>query len=161
MVGKSQQRRRLVEEVAELYNWIESQLQAHPDRAGVCNVCGACCDFVGYDHLLFVTPPELIYLARKPGVEKLKPMVAGRCPYQEEGKCTVHTHRFSGCRIFCCTGDADFQSELTEAVLKKLKTLCERFEIPYRYADLAKALETFISDTCRWAEGPCPGDRTD
>ncbi len=158
MVGKSQQRRRLVEEVADLYDWIEAQRRANPEQAGACNACGACCDFIGYDHLLFVTWPELIYLAEKLGTEALKPMVSGRCPYQEEGKCTVHAHRFSGCRIFCCTGDADFQSSLTEATIRKLKALCERFDIPYRYADLAAALEMFPIESCLSAEGPCPED---
>ena len=160
MVGKPDEHRRLIGEVAALYEWIEAQLQDNRDRAGACNACGACCDFVRYDHRLFVTPPEVIYLAKKLDAEKLEPMVSGQCPYQEGEKCTVHEHCFCGCRIFCCHGDADFQSELTEAALKKLKAICLRFEIPYRYADLATALEAFPTDTCRSAAGFCPEDRT-
>ena len=159
MVGESERHRRLIEEVASLYEWIDGQLRQNAERAGQCEGCGACCDFVGYDHLLFVTPPELIYLAEKLSVESLAPMTSGRCPYQEGTKCSVHAQRFSGCRIFCCSGDAEFQSELTEAALKKLKAICERFGIPYRYADLGKALATFSNDTCRSAGGPCPKDR--
>jgi len=159
MVGEPERRRRLLEEVAALYDWIEAQLQQHPERAGTCSGCGDCCDFVGYDHLLFVTPPELIYLAHQLDVTSLAPMPSGRCPYQKGTKCSIHTYRFSGCRIFCCHGDAEFQSELTEAALKRLKDICERFEIPYRYADLAKALAAFASGTCRSAEGPYPEDR--
>jgi len=159
MVGEHERRRRLLEEVAALYEWIDTQLAQNARQAGQCQGCGDCCDFVGYDHLLFVTPPELIYLAEKLEAKRLAPMTSGRCPYQEDAKCTVHAHRFSGCRIFCCRGDAEFQSELTEAALKKLKGICERFKIPYRYADLEKALAAFANDTCRSAEEPCPEDR--
>ena len=159
MVGEPERHRRLIEEVAALYEWIEAQLRQNAGQAGRCKGCGACCDFVGYDHLLFVTPPELIYLAEKLNTERFAPMTSGRCPYQEGTECSVHAHRFSGCRIFCCSGDAEFQSELTEAALKRLKAICERFEIPYRYADLAKALARFSNDTCRSAGGPCPEDR--
>lgn len=160
MVGEPQERRRFLREVADLYDWIEAQLQADPDRAGACNACGACCDFIGYDHRLFVTLPELIYLASKLDAATLRPMVSGRCPYQEDNRCAVHAHRFSGCRIFCCTGDPDFQSELTETTLKKLKAICQRFGVPYRYADLAAALEMFATGPCQSAEGPGPEDCT-
>ncbi|MHC4517765.1 MAG: YkgJ family cysteine cluster protein [Planctomycetota bacterium] len=158
MVGEPQRHRRLLEDVAALYDWIDAQLAQNADRAGRCGACGKCCDFDAYDHLLFVTPPELIYLAESLKVDRLKKMDAGRCPYQGVTECSVHAHRFSGCRIFCCTGDASFQSELTEAALKRLKAICERYEIPYRYADLATALAAPASDTCQSAAEPCPED---
>lgn len=156
MVGEPQRHRRLLEDVAALYDWIDAQLAQNADRAGRCGACGKCCDFDAYDHLLFVTPPELIYLAERLKVDRLKTMDAGRCPYQGVAECSVHAHRFSGCRIFCCTGDAGFQSELTEAALKRLKAICARYEIPYRYADLKTALAAQASDTCRSAAEPCP-----
>jgi len=159
MVGEPHRRRRLGEDVAALYDWIDAQLAQHADRAGHCEACGKCCDFDAYDHLLFVTPPELIYLLENLNADGLKQMESGRCPYQQGTKCSVHEQRFAGCRIFCCTGDADLQSELTEAALKRLKAICERYEIPYRYADLATALAARASDTCRSAGEPCPEDR--
>jgi len=100
----------------------------------------------------------LIYLAAKLSEAKLKSMTSGRCPYQKDKACTIHGHRFAGCRIFCCNGNADFQGELSEAVLKRLKAICEEFHIPYRYQELAAALADF-SDTCRSAEAPGPADR--
>ncbi len=159
MVGRPEGHDRLITEVATLYQWIDAQLGQDESRAGRCSTCGACCNFTAYDHLLFVTPPELIYLAEKLGAESLKQMTSGPCPYQEATKCTVHSHRFAGCRIFCCGGDAEFQSELTEATLKRLKAICEQFQVPYRYADLATALAAFSTDICRSAVEPCPGDR--
>lgn len=155
MVGEPAGHRRLVEAVAAVYEWIAAQQIGQPHRAGQCNACGACCDFPAYGHRLYVTPPELIYLAAKLNVDRLEPMPAGRCPYQRDNRCTIHEHRFAGCRIFACRGDPDFQSELSEAALKRLKTLCEEFQIPYRYQDLPAALN---DGTCRSAGAPCPGD---
>lgn len=163
MVGESPGRRRLVEQVAALYDRIETQLRQAPGRAGRCKACGACCDFPAYDHRLFVTPPELIYLAAKLHRDRLRPMPAGRCPYQQDNRCTIHEHRFAGCRIFCCTGTAEFQNDLSETALRQLKRLCEEFEIPYRYQDLPTALNTFTIEQEQQADGlpraaePSPG----
>jgi hypothetical protein len=55
----------------------------------------------------------------------------------------VHEHRFAACRIFCCKGNSSFQSELSEAAIKRLKAICERSAILYRYQDLPAALEAF------------------
>ncbi len=160
MVGEPERHRRGLEEVAALYDWLDSQLQREPARAGRCRACGACCNFQAYDHRLFVTPPELIYLAAKLDTEKLRSNSAGPCPYQQGTECAVHEHRFAGCRIFCCNGDADFQSDLSEAVLRRLKALCAQWDIPYRYQELAAALAGF-SDTCRLAGAPGPADCED
>ncbi len=158
MVGEPQGRR-LVEEVAAIYDWIDARMKQDSARAGRCQACGACCDFPAYDHRLFVTPPELMHLAAKLGTPELKRMTTGRCPYQNGSICTVHEHRFTGCRIFCCNGDLDFQSELSEAALGRLKALCEELRVSYRYQDLATALGAFNGDTCRLASGSCPADR--
>ncbi|HNS21300.1 MAG TPA: YkgJ family cysteine cluster protein [Sedimentisphaerales bacterium] len=144
MVGLSEGHRRLVEEVANVYARIESQQQRERYRAGSCNACGACCDFIAYEHRLYVTPPELIYLAAKLNADRLLPMPTGRCPYQQDNRCTIHEHRFAGCRIFTCRGDSAFQSDLSEAALKRLKQLCEDLRVPYRYQDLPTALNTFV-----------------
>lgn len=146
MVGAPERHRRLIAEIADLYQWIDARLNQDSDRAGRCDACGACCDFPAYDHRLYVTPPELMYLAARLNTTRLKPMSAGRCPYQQGSSCTVYEHRFAGCRVFCCKGDSAFQSELSEAVLKKLKAICERRNVPYRYQDLPGAIETFTSD---------------
>jgi Fe-S-cluster containining protein len=132
--------------MADLYEWIDEQLRQNPDKTGQCSACGACCDFPAYDHRLYVTPPELVYLAAQLKTSRLERMLSGRCPYQQGQSCTVREHRFAACRIFCCRGDSAFQSELSEAAIQKLKAICERFEVPYRYQDLACALETFNDD---------------
>jgi len=149
----------LLEKVAEIYTWLDTQIRDNNKLTGQCKACGKCCDFgspdQGFDHRLFVTPPELMYLtarrqAENLGAENIKSMPTNRgstllttsCPYNVDGKCTVYEYRFAGCRIFYCKADVDFQGELSESALEKLKSLCTEFQIPYRYTDLATALNT-------------------
>jgi Fe-S-cluster containining protein len=100
-----------------------------------------------------VTTPELMYLVSKLGDEKIKPMNGGRCPYNINGKCSIYEHRFAGCRIFCCKGDADFQSGLSESVVKKFKSTCVEFAIAYNYLDLATALNDLHESSGPMHEG--------
>lgn len=151
MVAGCKANTRLLRKVAEIYDWLDSQIHKNSALAGFCDVCGKCCNFEGFDHRLFVTTPEMIYFAAKVGDEnvnpphvwRIKPMTTNRCPYQTNNKCTVYKFRFAGCRIFCCKGDADFQSGLSEMAVKKFKSICEQFQIPYRYIDLEVALNSF------------------
>ena len=148
--------------VSEIYKWIEAQQLANKGIVGQCDACGKCCDFEQYDHRLYVTTPEIIYFVEKLGLSNIKQMAChgvgdiransdidvpgrsrtgGRCPYLVNDKCTVYPYRFSGCRIFCCKGNATFQNELTESAIKKFKALCAELQIPYRYVDLPAALK--------------------
>ena len=132
----------VVEKVARVYQWLDAQIREQ--AAGrACEACGKCCDFEAFDHRLFLTPPELIYLAANLAGEKLRAMPTGRCPYNNiAGKCMIYEYRFAGCRIFACKGDAEFQSRLSESALEKFKSICTEFDIPYRYSDLASALNS-------------------
>ena len=160
--------KKIIERVSEIYNWIEAQQLANKGIAGSCAACGKCCDFEQYDHRLYVTTPEMLFFVDKlrdknitgrfitvipaeAGIQKAVcnqissiKMPRGRCPYQVNDKCTVYPYRFSGCRIFCCKGDAGFQSELTESAIKKFKALCDELQIPYRYVELPAALKEIL-----------------
>jgi Fe-S-cluster containining protein len=138
------QNSQLLNEVAALYDWLDGQASRHIRPDSLCSACGKCCNFKQFGHLLFVTGPELMYLSAKLG-KKLKQMSDGICPYNKLGNCTVYDFRFSGCRIYNCNADKDFQSFLSESALKKLKSICERFDIPYKYTDLKTALESFTA----------------
>ena len=127
----------VADNVAEIYTWLDSQIK---NLKGDCSACGTCCDFAAYDHKLFVTTPELIYLKENLDEETIKKMPTDVCPYNIDGNCSIHPNRFAGCRIFYCKADPDLQSQLCEQTLTKLKSLCDEFEIPYRYTDLATAL---------------------
>ncbi len=141
MVAESRAKNQLLNKVAELYEWLDLELRDEGELAGMCDGCGKCCDFEAFDHRLFVTPPELMYLAANIRGENVQPMPESRCPYNIAGECTVYEYRFVSCRIFCCKGDVDFQSRLSESALEKFKSICIEFEIPYRYTDLATVLE--------------------
>ena len=143
MVVGRRKNQHLIQKVEQIYSWLDSQISSNVDLAGTCDACGRCCDFSGFDHHLFVTTSELIYLAAKLGKQKQKPMPTSRCPYNENNKCTIYEYRFAGCRIFCCRADKDFQSGLSESALKKLKAVCTEFEVPYRYTSLAAALNSY------------------
>lgn len=145
MVAECETDSQLLKRVAEIYKWLDSQISNNSDLAGTCSACGKCCDFAQSGHRLFVTTPEMMYLAASLGAENIKPMTTSRCPYNIGGKCTVYEYRFAGCRIFCCKADADFQSRLSESALRKFKSICTEFQIPYRYSDLATALNGFVT----------------
>ena len=138
MVERLKTNEKLLHEVAEIYVWLDSQIDEN--LSGKCNTCGQCCDFVAFNHRLYVTAPEIMYLTANLNVDTLEPMVTGRCPYNMEGKCSVYEYRFSGCRIFNCKANPNVQSDLSEMALKKLKSICIKYRIPYRYMDLASAL---------------------
>jgi hypothetical protein len=143
MVGKLKTNHKLIQEVKEIYDWLNSQIEN--DIPEKCDACGQCCDFIAYDHRLYVTVLEIMFLAANLNVDTLKPMQTGVCPYNEEGKCTVHQYRFAGCRIFNCKANADVQSRLSEETLKKFKQLCEKYNVPYRYMELSIALNQKIA----------------
>ena len=140
MVAEFKADPRLLTKVAEIYKWLDEQTCQNSDLTGVCDVCGRCCDFAAFDHRLFVTTPELLYLAANLGAENVKPMPGTRCPYSISGKCAIYNYRFAGCRIFCCKSEPDFQNALSESALRKFKNLCEQFQISYHYIDLPTAL---------------------
>ena len=140
MVVGAGEKSELLTRVGEIYDWLDEQIRLSEGPGVRCDGCGKCCDFEASDHRLFVTPPELMYLAAKLGEESVKPMPYGRCPYHLICQCTVYKYRFAGCRIFSCKADADFQSSLSESALQKFKSICTEFKIPYRYRDLASAL---------------------
>lgn len=148
----------LLTTVAEIYNWLDRQILNHSDLAGQCKACGECCDFKssaseqGFDHRLFVTTPEMMYLAANLGAENIRPMPTSRCPYNVNGKCTIYKCRFAGCRIFCCKADTDFQSRLSESALKEFKSICTEFQFSYRYTDLASALNDSVTALCQLEE---------
>jgi Fe-S-cluster containining protein len=139
-------KREFLRRVAAIYDWLDEQICSNGELAGACSACGKCCDFEAFGHRLFVTPPELIYLAENLAGEKLRQMHTSRCPYNQDGRCAVYEYRFTGCRIFCCRGDADFQSRLSEAALEKLKSICEELQVDYLYMPLNLALNREIND---------------
>lgn len=121
--------------VKKIYDWLDSQIKSMNVE---CTACGKCCDFDSFGHKLFLTSPELLYFNYN--LKPLKKMTAGVCPYLTDGKCTAREFRFAGCRIFFCKADSEKINEISEQAIKKFKALCNEYNFPYRYTDLAAAL---------------------
>lgn len=123
-------------------SWMAASDRDSLDRhtRSLCHACGRCCDFDSYGHKLFVTSAEIAYLAAMVGWENVLRMSGGECPYHLRGECTIHAHRFAGCRIFYCKGDPQAQSALSEWVSSRFKAICQETGTEYMYADLRTAL---------------------
>jgi Fe-S-cluster containining protein len=128
---------RLLKAVESVYSWIDTKNQR--ENAG-CKQCGKCCDFAHFDQHLYVTTPEMIYLAAGLGAGNILQMEGKLCPYNKKGQCTIRDYRFSGCRIFFCGGDAALLARLSEDTIRQFRRLCEEFKLPYRYMPLKAAL---------------------
>jgi hypothetical protein len=107
----------------------------------LCHACGKCCDFASYDHKLFVTSPEMLYLIAKIGRQNVLRMSGGACPYQLRGECTIHLYRFAGCRIFYCKANSDAQSQLSEWAASQFRAICGNLGLDYSYTELGTALQ--------------------
>jgi hypothetical protein len=127
----------VIQEVQLIYDWLDVEIAA---IGRGCTACGQCCDFDAYGHRLYVTTPEMLFFEHFVGPH-LQPMPSGVCPYRIDGKCTVYPYRFSGCRIFDCKTDAAAQNRLCEESVRRLKDLCDRYNLPYRYVYLKEALD--------------------
>jgi hypothetical protein len=149
----------LLKRVAEVYQWLDEQINKNISSDDLCTACGRCCNFADFDHSLFVSSPEIIYFHEKVGPET-RPMTLEKCPYNISGRCTIYENRFAGCRIFFCKGEVDFQNQLSELALKKFKEICLEFKIPYRYMNLQTALSEGITNICQSGGGQPAGDRS-
>ena len=125
-------------DVAKVYVWVDSQLAGQFD---LCKACGDCCDFEKYDHRLYVTAAEVLYF-QEVMKSDLRGMHDGVCPYRVENRCSVHKHRFAGCRIFNCCGDSGLQGQISEGAIEKLKAISDKHGIEYSYVELSKALNS-------------------
>lgn len=124
--------------MAEIYEQLDADIAA---RKPVCTNRGLCCRFGEFGHRLFVTPAELAwFLATTDGDGAVSP-TEDSCPYQRDGQCTARQGRPTGCRIFFCDPAAqEWQPGCSEDVLARLKTLHQRFDLPYAYLDWLAAL---------------------
>lgn len=130
--------RAMLAEMETLYQELDAKVAANNDSTA-CRACGRCCDFDAFGHKLYLTTPELLFFAHHVA-RPFKTMTDGVCPYRIDGRCSVYPYRFTGCRIFQCSGSAAAQSDLTEATLSRLKQLCREHSIPYHYLNLNAAL---------------------
>ncbi len=125
-------------------------------RKPTCWLSGKCCHFETYGHQLWVTALEIAWL-----VEQLDdtqrdalfvaelPQLDG-CPFQNDKLCGVHALRPLGCRVYFCDPAAqDWQNDVYEHHLERLRVLHEGQGIAYRYVEWRAGL----AEARRWIRG--------
>lgn len=126
------------------------------ERGPACWASGRCCNFRATGHLLYVTGLEAAYTVRgmrerAEAVEEHEnthalPVLngaaieaakdAGGCPYQQANLCGAHPVRPLGCRVYFCDRSAqEWQHDLSERMLRRIRELHDRHGIEYRYGE--------------------------
>ena len=122
-----------------LYERLDADLAKVPVK---CDVCGRCCHFADFDHVLYLSNLEAMYLCRM-GVPAGTP--AGACPFQDGPRCTAHPRRALGCRTFSCDKrHRDALQALYEACHREIKRLAEEAGVPWSYAPLAEQIALML-----------------
>lgn len=151
-----------------IYAEVAGEVEA---RGPACWASGRCCNFRKAGHLLYVTGLEAAYtIARAegirgfveatrsrrsdesektntPGAVSLTQLANARerddCPFLIENACSVHAIKPLGCRVYFCDRSAQqWQQDLSERMLARIRELHERFGVPYVYAEWRGLLET-------------------
>jgi len=139
-----------------------------------CDASGRCCRFEEFGHRLYVTALEIAWVlketrsnspsSRAPSPQRyavgfrdtptsvelpiLPPLTAGLCPYQKNNLCTIHPVRPLGCRIFfCAPGTQDWQNQLYEDYLRRLRQLHDTHALPYAYLEWRAGLHAATDPT--------------
>jgi len=115
-----------------IYTMLDDQIAA---RQPVCEASGRCCHFEAHGHRLYVTGLEVAWtltrldrLLTRAQIDTARD--AGGCPFQDDRLCTVHPIRPLGCRVYFCDPSAqDWQQDLCEVLIGKVRELHDRFEL--------------------------------
>ncbi|MBX3361422.1 MAG: YkgJ family cysteine cluster protein [Phycisphaeraceae bacterium] len=124
-------------------------------RGPACWASGRCCNFEKTGHRLYTTGLEAAYtvvrLARlaEPrgltGADVEQARASGGCPFQERNLCGVHPVRPLGCRVYFCDRTAqEWQFDLTERGMVRIRELHDRYGIVYAYAEWRELLEAIV-----------------
>ncbi len=127
------------EELSTLYRDLDAEIRK---LGPVCELSGRCCRFHEYGHTLFLSEPEALVLVNE-APKPSRPLDDGEtCPWQDNaGRCTAREARPMGCRVYYCDPNyADHAPELSETFIKRLKSLADRFDLPWNYAPLHRHL---------------------
>ena len=116
-------------------------------RKPTCWLSGRCCKFDSYGHRLYVTGLEIAWLISQLD-DRARSRLRGAelpggdgCPFQVEKLCSVHALRPLGCRIYFCDANAQqWQNEVYEVFLDRLRRLHEEYGLEYRYIEWRQAL---------------------
>jgi len=139
-------------ELESIYAYMSAAIEA---RGPACWASGRCCNFDAAGHRLFATGLEAAYtivrLPEDPAAPALtsltleSALARGGCPFQRANLCAVHGIKPLGCRVYFCDRSApEWQRELSERALDRLKALHERHNVVYRYGEWREMLGMFL-----------------
>lgn len=128
---------------AELEAIYEYTAAAIESRGPACWASGRCCNFEAAGHRLYTTGLEAAYaLARLSPDSPLtheslaSARARGGCPFQVANLCGIHTIKPLGCRVYFCDRSAqEWQQDLSERALARVRELHDRHGIDYRYGE--------------------------
>ncbi len=133
--------------IARLHDEIAAEVRA---QRPLCVSSGRCCGFEAHGHRLYLTGLETAWtwsrLTSRPIVNDVEAAIAaGTCPFLSGG-CSVHGVRPPGCRIYFCDRDpSGWQSALAERCHHEIRSLHDRLDVPYRYAEWRSLLAAFAA----------------
>ncbi len=159
----------IARELEAIYSEVATEITM---RGPSCWASGRCCNFAKTRHLLYVTGLEAAYtVASRRTAERATleanqvqqrsstiPVVGvtltqvaaarerGDCPYLEGNMCGAHTIKPLGCRVYFCDQNAqEWQQELSERALLRIRAMHDAHRIEYRYGEWRSMLETVLS----------------
>jgi Fe-S-cluster containining protein len=130
-------------------------------RGPACWASGRCCNFELHGHRLYVTGLEAAHcIANLPPIAATRPennpeprlrltvldaaARRGGCPFQAANLCAVHAIKPLGCRVYFCDRSAqDWQMELSERLIGRVRAIHDQFGIVYRYGEWREMLARF------------------
>ncbi len=134
-------------ELELIYEHIAREVAVFKPR---CDATGRCCHFQAWGHRLYVTGLEAAYVIERldqplKQSELQSAQQQGGCPFQRALLCSVHAIRPLGCRVYYCDERANnWQEALSETMLRQIKSLHDRHNLPYRYGEWREMLSDFV-----------------
>jgi Fe-S-cluster containining protein len=129
-----------MEALRGLYVRLDAELTRVPLT---CKACGRCCHFADFDHVLYLSNLEAMYLCRT-GVPA--GAAAGACPFLVGPRCSAHPRRALGCRTFSCDKQRrEALQALYETYYRQIKRLAEQTGIEWSYAPLSEQIKALWS----------------
>jgi Fe-S-cluster containining protein len=119
-----------------------------------CLASGHCCRFEAHGHRLYASGLEVarciaICEAEGRGISAADVTAAverGDCPWQIGRLCTAREGRPTGCRVyFCDPRVGELVPELAERAHAEIRSIHDRFEIPYAYGEWRALLHRVLS----------------
>lgn len=120
----------LYPELVILYQRLENELkQLNPG----CTMCGTCCNFSKFDHVLYTSSIEVSFIKRNVEIPQFD-ISDNICPFLKDNQCSIRNFRTLGCRIFYCNSDyKEISQDVYEKYHRRVKDLYKNYNIPWKY----------------------------